>query len=735
MTTALAHSHSLGLRMRPDLVVRRQHSATNPAWIVKDPISLRYFTFSAQEMAILQWLDGSKTLDEIRHEFQRSFPPHEITPLQLQCFLANLHENGLLVVDGIDQGQLLMASAARQRRRERWQTWTNWLSIRFPGIDPDRFLSWLYPKFRWCFSGWVLAMCGVSVVVALLFMAAHAAEFRRQLPSLAEMIHPSNMLWVLVAFITVKVLHELAHALVCKHYGGECHEMGVMLLVFAPCLYCNVTDSWMLQSRWQRIVVSLAGIFVEIQLAALAVFLWWYTQDGLLHTMALNTIVVCTVGTLLFNGNPLLKYDGYFVLADLLEVPNLWQESRAAVKRLLAKWFLTEDSVPPRLPGDRLALTTSYGIASLAYRAFLLVAIFLFLHRALVPHGLGILIPILAICLLLGVTMTCGNWLRQLWNHPTAWQRFRRLRLLLTAAAVGSLLWIFFMVPLPCQVRAPALLQPLAAHRVYVSTPGTLERCVPAGKHVAAQEVLAQLSDAELHREVLRLAGQQQLAQTRVANLRARLADEPALAAQLQVAEEMLADVEQQLAQRRREEQALLLRAPAAGLVMEPPAVPNHPATKQALTAWSGTPLDAKNLHCFLERGTLLCLIGDPSQQEAVLFVDETDVQLVRMGQRVRLQFSILPNTILAGEVQEIAQRNLVSVPRELAADQLLENRPDDEVSRRPVRTTYSVRVTLDEHDGHLLAGARGWAKISVDDQPLAMRALRALRRTLTVDL
>jgi len=721
--------------MRPDLVIRRQHSASRPSWIVKDPVSLRYFVFTDQEIAILRWLDGTKSLEELRREFQRSFPPHEITPLHLQCFLANLHENGLLMVDGFDQGLLLLAHAARQRQHERWQTWTNWLAIRFPGVDPDRFLSWLYPKLRWCFSGWFLTICGLSVLTALLFVVAHSAEFRHQLPTLSEVVNPTNLLWMLVAFIGVKVLHELAHALVCKHYGGECHEMGVMLLVFAPCLYCNVTDSWMLQSRWQRIAVSLAGILVEIQLAALAIFVWWYTQDSLLHTIALNTVVVCTVGTLAFNGNPLLKYDGYFVLADLLEIPNLWQESRAALKRWLAKWFLTADAVPPRVPGDRLAITTTYGIASLTYRVLLLIAVFLFLHRVLVPHGLGILVPILASGMLVGAAVTWGRWLHRFWSNPTSWGQFRRTRLVFTAVAAAFLLWLVFMVPFPCQVRAPALVQPLAAHHVYVSTPGTLEYCVSVGTRVAAQQVLARLSDADLHREVLRLKGEKQLAQTRVQNLRARLTDDPAIAAQLQVAEEMLADIAQQLVQRKRDEQALLLCAPVAGWVMEPPLVPNRVATKQTLGTWTGTPLDEKNLNCHLERGTLLCLIGDPSKHEAVVFVDETDVPLVRHGQRVRLQFSMLPHAVLFGKVQEIAQRKIQSVPRELAAEQVLENLPDHEVSRRPVRTTYSVRVKLDEHDGQLLVGARGWAKISVEDQSLAMRALRALRRTLTVQL
>jgi putative peptide zinc metalloprotease protein len=136
-----------------------------------------------------------------------------------------------------------------------------------------------------------------------------------------------------------------------------------------------------------------------------------------------------------------------------------------------------------------------------------------------------------------------------------------------------------------------------------------------------------------------------------------------------------------------------------------------------------------------MERGTLFCLVGDPAKQEAMIFVDETDVQYVRPGQRVRLQLAMYPTAVTTGQVVEIAERNITNVPRELVADQELANRLDDSGTRRPVRTTYSVRVTLDEHDLHMLSGARGRAKITVDPQPLAQRALRAIRRTLTVEL
>jgi multidrug efflux pump subunit AcrA (membrane-fusion protein) len=316
-----------------------------------------------------------------------------------------------------------------------------------------------------------------------------------------------------------------------------------------------------------------------------------------------------------------------------------------------------------------------------------------------------------------------------------AWRQLKPGRVASAALAAIVCLGAFLLVPLPCRIVAPGMLEPADAHRVYVATPGTLESAVAAGQPVSAGDVIAQLEDTVLRREVLRLSGEEKVAQIRVQNLQARLADEPDAAAQLQVAEEMLADVREQLRQRKQDEKALTLIAAGAGLVMEPSGVSAKNIDDQNLPTWAGTPLEKENSQCYLERGTLFCLVGDPANQEAVLFVDETDVHYVRLGQPVRLQLAIHPTAVLTGEVTEIADRNITSVPRELAAEQELANRLDESGTRRPVRTTYSVRVRLDEHEMQVLTGARGRAKIAVDPQPLAQRALRALRRTLTVEL
>ena len=124
-----------------------------------------------------------------------------------------------------------------------------------------------------------------------------------------------------------KVLHEFGHGLSCKHFGGECHEMGVMILVLTPCLYCNVSDSWMLPNKWHRAAIGAAGMYVEVVLASICTFIWWFTEPGLFNYLCLNVMFICSVSTVMFNANPLLRYDGYYILADILEIPNLRQKA------------------------------------------------------------------------------------------------------------------------------------------------------------------------------------------------------------------------------------------------------------------------------------------------------------------------------------------------------------------------------------------------------------------------
>ena len=720
--------------MRRDLVIQPQWFGARRYWVIKDPVALRYFRLRNEEYAILSMLDGNTGLAEMKAQFDKAFAPRRMTTVRLQGFLTNLYRNGLLLSDGLNQGEQLFLGHLRQRRNQRVGAVANILAIRFPGFDPDPILRWLYPKLRWCFTPWFLAGCLAIAMLALALVLGHADELSSRLPEFHAFVSARNLMWLAVALAGTKVLHELGHALTCKHFGGECHEMGIMLLVFTPCLYCNVTDAWILRSHWQRIAISAAGILVEIMLASIATFLWWFSHPGLINSICLNVMVVCAVGTLLLNGNPLLRYDGYFILSDLIEVPNLWQESRAVVRRWVGRWLLGIDLAEPAVV-ERRATLAIYGMASILYRIGVIIAILVLLYKALEVSRLQILAHIVTASVVVGIVSTAIIKGRRFFEDPLTRRQIRVGRCLTTCGALTLLAIGFFWVPFACRIGSPVMLEPRDARRVYVSAPGAIVASVVAGQSVKIGQPLVWLEDSELRMKVISLSGKLNRMKARVSNLESRAVTHAEALAQLPAAREMVADLQQQLAQRAREEQALTLKAPIDGTIIPPPAISPAGQNRRELRRWIGTPLEQRNIGCTLERGTFLCLVGDPRDHEAVVFVDESDIELVRVGQQVRMQFDVAPGIVLSGTIHEIAEKDAQVVPRELAAQREIANRPDSTGVRRPLQTSYRVRVKLDEPHRSLLIGARGQAKIVVDPQPLSRRLYRLIRRTLTLPI
>ena len=188
------------------------------------------------------------------------------------------------------------------RWQSRWSALGNVLAIRLPGINPDRMLTAIVPWLAWLFSPACLALALILITAASVLVAVNFGALIERLPRFHEFFGPGNLVWLAVSLALVKTLHELGHAVTCKHFGGECNRLGIMLLVFTPALYCDVSDAWMFRDWRRRIAVSAAGVVVELVLAALATLLWSMTQPGWINALSLNVMFVCSVSTLVING-------------------------------------------------------------------------------------------------------------------------------------------------------------------------------------------------------------------------------------------------------------------------------------------------------------------------------------------------------------------------------------------------------------------------------------------------
>lgn len=724
-----AESRPLGLRMRGDLEFRPQSFGARRYWAVKDPIALQYFHLREEEYTLLHLLNGSAGFDDLRARLHESFAPQRFSAAQVQGFLATLHQHGLIQSDAPGQGRQLGERQARKRRRQWIEALAGVLAIRLPGFNPRPILKVADPLMSWLFTPAALAAACALALAAVVLVAVQFRAFEARMPELPAILAASNLPWLAISLAVVKVLHELGHAVACRRFGGECHELGVMLLVLTPCLYCNVSDSWMLKGKWQRIAIAAAGIYVELILASLATLLWWSSAPGLFNSLCLNVMLICSLGTVLLNGNPLMRYDGYFILSDLVEVPNLRGQASAALGRYASRYLLGLEPAADRLAPARQPLLALYAIAAGIYRIVIVVLVLWMLDVILRPLRLQMLVVLLG-----GVI--AGGWILPPLAAAIRWagnptrRGWAPLRVALAGFVAIASLAAALLVPLPRSVSAPVVLEYQGAERIYVTVAGTLTSARPSGTSVEAGEVIATLANPQLQKELAALTSQRDQQQLLIANLEARRLQGGESGAELPAAQAALVDLQRRLQQATLDARRLTLISSTAGSVLPPPNVPREPAEPRALPRWSGTPLDRQNLGAHLETGTLVGLVGDPQRFEAILHVGENDVELVRPGQSVALVLDHLPGETLQGEVVEIASLDLEVMPRELAAAGDLPGKSDGQGLSRPLATWYQARVHLAGNPEHLVARMHGRAKISVASQTLGARIARWLKQT-----
>jgi putative peptide zinc metalloprotease protein len=709
-------------------------------WIVKDPLTLEHFQFTAAEYSLMEALRHPTSISQLQRVFARKFPPQTISPPAVWDFIRRLYEVGLVVSDQAGQGQEILAHARRERARRRSLAWLQILAIRFRGFDPDRLLTAAYARLRWLYSPISLFLFAAMIVYACALIIGHFAEFRERLPALSDLARPGNLPWLLAAMGTVKVLHELGHAMMCKRYGGEVRELGFMLLALSPCLYCDVTDAWRLPSRRQRIAVSAAGMMVELLLAALATIVWWHSQPGVIQLVALDVMLVCTVGTLLVNGNPLLRYDGYYILSDLTETPNLWQRSREVLRQFIADRFLARRAGAPAVDDDPLAprgriWLAAYAIASKVYLTFVCAAIVWGLVVVLYPLYLQNLAYAIGLTVLGGAVVGPLSRASRFLRNPIRRSELRRGRLALAGALALSAIAVLLAWPVTYFVRAPLVLLPADATRVYATVEGTLVEALPAGEKVVAGQQLAMLDNAAIQLDLARMEGQHRLQELRVAHFERLRAVDPAAGDKLPTARAALIDLEQRLADRRQEMERLSLVAPQDGTVIPVPRTGESDRAMGRLPAWSGAILEPRNRHAHVEAGTLVCLVGEPNRLSAVLFVEDQDVGRLHSGQPVRLRLDQLPGRVLTGSVVEVARHEAEPAGGDAAARDVMSVLVAGLAPPERGRLHYEVRVKFDPPSQPLVIGGRGSAKIEAERITLARRLWRFVAQTFRLPM
>lgn len=467
LPTGSSSDRPVTMRLRADLKMHRQKYNGQTYWVVKDPVAMRYFRFKPIEFEIVRRLNGSASLADLKEAIQENSPGVDVTLREILQLLGDLHRKGLTVSDAPGQGEILWQRNSETQWSRLRQQLTNPFYIRLPAFDPQRFLNAVYPILRFVFSPLALGTSLCLMGAALLLVLSRLEEFQSRTSGLAELLAAENWGLIIIAIAGTKLLHEFGHALAARHFNCECHTMGVMLLCFTPTIYTDVTDSWLLKNKWHRMAISAAGIYVELMIAAVATFVWWFAKDRVTHNLAQILMVSCTVQTVFANGNPLMKFDGYFVLMDWLEIPNLRDNSRRLLLNSMARVGLGIE--PPQfqfIPRGRQVLFIVYALLANLYGWFVFYLILTFCLGDGLPREVRWIGLILAMIMIWNGAVRPLLHFRKWLLVPGRLHQIRRPNLVLSGCLLMFTCLGLWTIPTSETITRPAELRPLRSTEI-----------------------------------------------------------------------------------------------------------------------------------------------------------------------------------------------------------------------------------------------------------------------------
>lgn len=731
------------LRRRPDLSITPQKYEGKTYYVIKDPVSLRYYRFKEQEHFLLSLMDGTHTVEQAQKAFEKRFRPERLTLEDLEQFGHQLIQAGLVQNESPQAGKQLYENRTKRKRMEWMQTLTNVLYIKLPVFDPERVLTLMLPWLRWMFTTWFLIVSVAFMLSAVSLVLTHFDTFYAKLPSYHEFFSFKTVFYLWFALGVVKVIHEFGHGLSCKAFGGEVHEMGFLLLCFSPAMYCNVSDAWTLPNKWHRIIISAAGIYVELMIAAVATFVWWNTpSQPFVNNMSLSLMIVCSVSTVLFNGNPLMRYDGYYVLADWIEIPNLRDRANRYLQNLAMEHCLGIEVQPePYMDLNRKVLFIIFAVVSYFYRWIVTFVILRFMATFLRPYKLEVISTMLAFAALASMIGWPLYRLIKNVNKRGRLPDMKPARVTASASVVAAVLLFVFFVPLPVtRVRESGVVQvqPTQVAQVHVDVvPSTLRKVhVREGQYVKRGKVLAEFTSLELDNQ-----REQALAETDIKQRLVQLYDRQ-LNAETDARERSRlhelrsrADAELKQATTRFKHidqvaDRLTLRAPRDGVVIGLPQIDEVGKT------WEK------------DQNTLFCSLGDKSQLRVLIPVTPADYDLIRENLN-KNPHRALPATVRVqgrgaktweGRVTRagLPESEAREVPPALAskAGGPLAVKPSADPNRlEPQSQVYLLGVDLVEPDGAIALGTMAQVKIHCEYRSVAWWLWRTISSTFDLPL
>lgn len=697
-------------RLRTTVQIHRQRFRGRTWYVAQEAASNQFFRLNRSGYRFVGMLDGRRTVARAWSQCNEQLGDDAPTQPEAIRLLGQLYTSNMLQCEIPGDVEALFRRYRKRVQREIQGRLANFLFIKIPLFDPDHILE------RWVgVFGKLVTWFGAAAVAAVLATGLYWLVGREQelLDGSSGVLSHDNLVWLYVCFVVTKLFHEFGHGFACKQFGrvngsgGEVHEMGIMLLVFTPVPYVDASSSWAFRSKWQRAVVGAAGMLVEFTIAGAAAIVWANTSEGTLtHALAFNVIFVAGVSTLLFNGNPLLRYDGYYILSDLLEIPNLAQRSRQYLYDLVKRYALGARVSPqPVAPNERPWLVF-YAIASTVYRTFICIVILLFIAEKL--FFVGMLLAVAAV--LTWVLLPLGRFMRYLASGGEL-TRVRFRAVCVTSAFFAAAGTIIGIIPLPDHVRAEGVVEPREFATVHAATDGFVQAVTASGVPVTPSGApLIQAESKELATHLKELRSEQDRISTR---RRQALRDNDVPS--IQVLDEQLVALDDQIQRTEAEIRALAVHAPFGGTWVAPDieeAVGAYVRRGQAV----GT---VANLEDFVVRATA-------NQYKAAVLMTEA-------FNEVEIRAKSRPDIEVSGAILEIlpaGQKELPSAALGLFAGGEVEIAPGDPTGTEAAEPFFEIRIEP-QSARRLLAGQRVVVRFALSSKPLAVRWWRSIAQLI----
>ncbi len=679
-----------------------RHTFRGEAWyVLQDHSTGRFHRFTEEAYYLIGLMDGSRTLQEIWEAACLHLGDDMPTQEEVITLVSKLNQADVLRSDTAPDVGNIQHRSREDKKKQFWNRIRSPVAVRIPLLDPDRFLERTRKLAAPFFSVYAFIAWSVLVVTAVSLAVMHWDELTMNLADRVLALENLVLLWFI--YPVVKTVHEFAHAWSVKHWGGEVHEMGIMLLVFVPVPYLDASTASAFRDKKRRMVVGFIGIAAEMLIASLAMILWINLEPGAVRAVAFNVMLVAGVSTIFFNGNPLLRFDAYYVLADLLEIPNLGNRSNRYVGYLAQRYIIRNDEARFTLAdGREAAWLVTYSIASFIYRIFISIRIALFVSGKF--FFIGVLIALWALVGLVAVPFF--RVIRTVVSDPELYKRRARIVAFSLGCAAVVLALVFF-VRVPSTTMAEGVFWPDEQARVRAGASGTVREIVALpGSPVGRGDALMILENPDIEEEV-------RVLEARLREYQARHRE--ALATdrtEERILREEVALIEEELEVARERREALVVRSSTDGLFILPNAV-DLPGR-------------------FIRRGEELGYVVDYKELSVLVPVSQVQVGKIRHDVRsvtarpADRVFQSVPARLVREMPAASTELPTLAFALEGGGSFALDPRESD--AQRSFEPLFYFEVELDERIEDRL-GARVYLRFEHESETLASQWYRTLRR------